>query len=227
MLKEKYKNKFNIPEDIKELMDVEFQRCFLDEMHMVFGWAIDTFGCDDLFNMEGTAGWNKAFKYTCQKTNHPDVLKYYNSLNIDDSDNFDDAFLDMMMEGSQVLPGWESDEIEKQYALSSTEFEKCCKCGGYYINRDLDQVVDEETGEAASASICKGCQGIKITVPITINIHQALQDYLGLSEKDIFFCKECHHYHLTRYKAKTSLCKHCENKLNGIDYMVELDKKIK
>lgn len=82
---------YTIPEEYNECIDENFVR----QMLLVILLYLTTQGISDnlaewLAYSEGTAGYFEAFKHACLIENRPDMLVYYESLKITDSDSFDD-----------------------------------------------------------------------------------------------------------------------------------------
>lgn len=207
---ENYKSKFKIPKNYKSLITIDFQKQFLEEIHLINGYAVDMFACDTLFHEESTSGWNVAFLNACKKFNTTELIKYLKTLEWEDSEQFDDAFLDMLMENHLVLPGWESDEIEKQLNIPTKDFDNCISCGKFFKFEDMTKVKDDETGELCSFAECKNCSNEDNVSPIQIDIFKSLKEYLDVDKNDVFYCESCGHYHLNKFKTKNEICKYCE-----------------
>lgn len=202
--------KYSIPQNIRNLMDLDFQNQFLEEMHMIFGIAIDMFSWNELFNYENTSGWSEAFLNTCRKTNKKEIIDYYRTLGWEDGDIFDDNLLDMLIDSKIVLPGLYDDEIVRQLNISIEKFDSCIHCGEYFLLEDMKQVIDDETGETCSFSECKNCLDEEGIEPLKIDILRALKELINIDEKDIFYCEECGHYHLNKFKQEGNKCLYCK-----------------
>lgn len=201
--------KYSIPQEIRDLMDLKFQNQFLEEMHMIFGIAIDMFSWNELFNYENTSGWSEAFLNTCRKTNKKEIIDYYRTLGWEQGDIFDDNLLDILIDSKLVLPGLYDDEVNRQLGIPLEKFDNCIHCGDYYLLEDMKQVVDDETGESCSCSECNNCLEVANVAPLKIDIFKAMKELINIEEKDIFYCEECGHYHLNKFKKENNKCLYC------------------
>lgn len=201
-----------IPENIKELADKKFIEQFYEELHRICGFGLDDFEIDTYFNMEGTSAYSVSLANTCKKLKQTELAKYLKSIDWIQSDVFDDFLLDRMVEEKLVLPEFEDDEIERQLGIPASEIRQCMKCGKYFHNKDVIDLIDTKTKEPLCVSECLTCNsnGELETKPLEIDRKEAIKFYLGLEEKDYFYCENCKKFHLNKFKTESGICEHCQ-----------------
>ena len=206
--------KYTIPEDILEFMNIDFLNTFLDEIHKVTGHSIEEFGWTYLFNLEATAGWVACFKSTCEICNCFVVSEYYATLPWELSDCFDDLLFDLLEHNKLILPGTEDAEIARQNHLDEKDIFPCYSCGNYFLKEDMYEEYDEESGDT-NIYTCKCCNALEKKMkpptykPINFDKLEALKYHLNLTKNDVFFCETCKKYHLKKYEYKPNLCEYC------------------
>ena len=87
-------NYWNLEEDkiLDTLLD-EFYPCMLNELRNIFDFkTFPTF--ENLVGIMSTAGWASAIKTTCAKLDLQYVMDYYESVDYELSDNFDNKLVD-------------------------------------------------------------------------------------------------------------------------------------
>ena len=91
---------YQIPPEIKQKISDYFYIAFAGELHSVFGPMISEKDEYDIYGLSyvgGTAGWEAAFKATCNKLQMQWLLDYYITLEWYDSDLFDSEMEDAII----------------------------------------------------------------------------------------------------------------------------------
>lgn len=200
---------YEIPENIKNIINKKFLTQFYEELHCISGIGLDDFEMDSIFYTEGTSAFSTALYNVCKKLKLIELIKYLRTLDWVTGDLFDDYLVDRLKEEKMIIPDFEDDEIKRQFNIDDKDVKQCNLCGKYFHKEDVVDFIDYETGEPLSCSECLNCQleQDKVT-PIEINRNKAIQYHLGLNENDYFYCKSCHKYHLNKFK-KNDKCHYC------------------
>jgi hypothetical protein len=138
-------NKFEIPGDIRALIDYDFLKMLQNELYMIFNLSLEDYEYDNSALDGGTSGWGVAFGLTCIKSNKKQIYDYYRTLSWDESDIFDGLVVGMMSENRLVLPKSKTDYLCEALCLPQDEIGECWVCGKCFLKGQLIRHVDSET----------------------------------------------------------------------------------
>lgn len=198
-----------IPQEIKDSIDTKFLEQLHEEMHCIFGMSLDMFEMNEIFQKESTTGFVVAFLNACKKCKKKDLVNYVKGLNWDENDLFDDYLIDRMKEEKMILPDDEEKEISKQLHIPEEEIYQCIQCQQFYKKEDVNQLIDEETGELVSACECKNCSKEEKVFPLLIDRKKTITENLKYNKNEFFKCNGCGKYHLNKW-MKGAVCHHCD-----------------
>ena len=71
---------YEMPANYKAMINTEFCKNFLKELHMIWGFSLEDFNWDSIGYCEGTSGWYVAFTNTCRKMKLDKLYLYYRNL---------------------------------------------------------------------------------------------------------------------------------------------------
>ena len=197
---------YSMPQEIKKYLDFDFCKTFLQELHMIDGISLSDFCWDSIGYLEGTGAWFEAFSSTCRKFDYHELLCYYCKLPWYDSDLFDSELSDTLVAYKLIFEKTECDILAIQLDIDDSYIAYCNECGKLFHKKDV--IVNNED-ECLSKYTCQKCANNKEVNELKINIPNALNEILGLHEKDYFLCEKCGNYHYV-YNKGEKYCKNCE-----------------
>lgn len=209
---------YTMPKPIKDMITSEFCEIFALELHLQFGVGLTHFSYSELNAIESTIGWHNALIKACQKTNSPELLKYYDALEWYDSDMFDGLLMNIMVEHKLFMPMNETEEIMRQTGLELSDISFCPQCQNYFQKRDMSSVsvelipFDDDDDEPFTVQVCHNCANDGHAKPLTIDIHRSVREVLNRTANEYFICEKCGIAHLNNRRGK-QYCLYCENNL--------------
>ena len=208
---------YSIPQKYKKLLNFNFCKSMLGELHKIYGLSLEDYAWDDLD--EGTGGWYEAFASTCRKCGVHELLTYYRHLAWYDSDLFDEELSNLFVSYKLILPETKTKEVARQNNLNEENVwycfkaDKCFKTDIKCKNFANDDFINS----------CNECEIIDELEYLDADNILAIKEVLGLEEKDYFICKTCGKIHSIsnqNYKNK-DICEHCAIVQKQIDEKME------
>lgn len=149
-------NKFEIPGDIRALIDYDFLKMLQNELYMIFNLSLEDYEYDNSALDGENSGWDVAFCLTCVKSNKKRVYEYYRTLSWEDSELFDGFIVDMMVENKIVLPKSKIGYLSEALCLPQEKIGQCLICGKHFLKSQLVWSVDHGI-ENWTDSKCNSC----------------------------------------------------------------------
>lgn len=152
--------KYEMPQEYKDKLTLEFIEQFQYELHMIYGLSLDQFVSDSpLLNCQGTQGWDVAFRLACEKTNNQELYDYYASLSWDKADHFDEKIINMFLKTAIMLPYNMNmfNLIVEKTRYNKDDIGYCEVCGRIYPKKFLETKIEESDMWRGEVVICKHC----------------------------------------------------------------------
>lgn len=202
---------YEMPDNIKSMITIEFCTQFLKELHQIFGASVEDSDMDYYVYQGSTAGWGAAFANTCRKLNMIELYKYYLNLEWFDSDIFDGELEDLLVEYKLIIGGFLSEEVARQNNLQPDDVICCEHCGKYILTKDsVEHKVElENDPDPYTEEICKTCDNGENVTELSWDINRSVTEVLGKTVDDIFVCEKCGKTHWKNHKGD-KYCLHCE-----------------
>lgn len=201
-----------IPMNIKNLIDYDFCKAMIYELHMIWGISIQDFGCSSIANMENSIGWIQAFLSSCRKTSKGTLYQYYNTLTWYDEEMFDAYIVSAIIEHKLILPSNEVDAYSEMFSKDKKDIIFC--------NQIRDFTFREKCNESGcdlsklNGQICFCINTNNLPSKINIDFDDYIQKQLGLQlNHDYFICEVCGKRYLNNCKTNNK-CKFCYLKEN-------------
>lgn len=96
---------YEIPEQIKNLIDIDFSIDFKNNLDRIFKINTKETYNSRYFYLESTYGWDEAMESTCTKFKLDELYKYYSNLPWYESDLFDDELCCMLVKYKIIEEG--------------------------------------------------------------------------------------------------------------------------
>ena len=137
-------NKFEIPEDIRVLIDYDFLAMLQNELYMIFNFSLEDYEYDSPALEVETSGWDVAFWLTCIKSKRKQIYKYSHTLDWEEQVLFYVAVVDMMVKSKIILPKSKTDYISEALCLPQDEIGECWVCRKCFHKHQLIRHVDPD-----------------------------------------------------------------------------------
>lgn len=137
-------NKFEIPEDIRVLIDYDFLAMLQNELYMIFNLSLEDYEYDSPALEIETSGWDVAFGLTCIKSDRKQIYEYFRTLDWEEWVLFYDAVVDMMVKSKIILPKSKTDYISEALCLPHDEIGECWVCGKCFHKHQLIRHADPD-----------------------------------------------------------------------------------
>lgn len=234
-----YNDGYVLSQEIKDEIDIDFCKTFINELHNIFGFSISEFTNEFIWYVEETGGWYEAFTTTCRKLKKDDLMLYYMELAWYDAEMFASEITQILIERNIILADIENEEkgyvkmMTKQKGLQENDIFICDSCQSIFLSKYKKEYKEKlADGTFVLYELCPNCymenrymnnelteeeekEHTKNPNPPTyaeelpINREEILVATTIWKDKDLFTCPNCKKIHLVANKNSNGQCNFC------------------
>ena len=235
--------RYTMPEKYKSMCTDNFLKEFRKQLYRMHEhYSLDLFADEGIPINTSTTGWYASFGKACLLTNNEELLDYYDKLEWEDSDIFDDELANMMVDRKIILDEIDKYAIKNNIIKDTSDSLYCCKCGQMFMKKDMLKLPqDDEEYEWYKSDnyipyACKKCLKINPIHSIREKLANKygsftkfLSKELNLDEKDICTCSICGRYYTKNMGILKDefICEYCNDKLISTNYFTKTYKEVR